>query len=91
MACADKAIRGRLLPGAAHLSMIRASFENSKMGSLRSIGIRMMARAARSRHASSVARKFFSPKHTNNLQNKEKIFSQSVALQQTRQRYRGLN
>jgi hypothetical protein len=41
----------------------------------------MMARAARSRQASSVARQISSGRRINNLQAKEKIFKQSVALQ----------
>jgi hypothetical protein len=41
----------------------------------------MMARAARSRQASSVARQISSGRCINNLQAKEKIFEQSVALQ----------
>ena len=43
-------------------------------------GTPMMARAARSRQASSVARQISSCRHINNLQAKEKIFEQSVAL-----------
>ncbi|PYY21115.1 MAG: hypothetical protein DMG62_20325 [Acidobacteria bacterium] len=40
----------------------------------------MMARAARPRQASSVARQIYSPKRTNNLQARGEIFEQSVAL-----------
>jgi hypothetical protein len=44
-------------------------------------GTRMMARVARSRQASSVARQIFSGRRINNLQAKERIFAQSVARQ----------
>ena len=44
-------------------------------------GTPMMARAARSRQASSVARQISSVRRINNLQAKEKIFKPSVALQ----------
>jgi hypothetical protein len=47
----------------------------------------MIARNAPKRQASYVARRISSPKRANNLQAKEKIFSQSVALQQNRLRW----
>jgi|SRR5437016_10645467 len=44
------------------------------------IALRMMARAAQKKQGSSVARNVFSPKLSNNLRANEKIFAQSVAL-----------
>jgi len=50
------------------------------MENARDIALRMMARAAQKKQGRSVARNVLSPRLSNNLQANEKIFAQSVAL-----------